>query len=239
MVDTYKANRETAPDILREQMGLVRQVVDTLQLPVVTQAGLRGRRHHRHAGRCTPEAEGDDVIIVTGDRDSYQLVRGPAHQGALQQAGRVRLRPLRRGGHRRAHRRHAASSTSSTPPCGATRPTTCPGVPGVGEKTAAKLINNYGELDGHLRPRRRADPEAPLEPHREPGAGPVQPEMMRLVRDVPLEVDPDDLVPGRDRPGRGARAVQAARVPVAGPAPRRGVPRAVRRRGRRPTGGRR
>ena len=34
-VDTYKANRESAPDILREQMGLVRQVVGSLQLPVV------------------------------------------------------------------------------------------------------------------------------------------------------------------------------------------------------------
>src|SRR6187551_489111 len=39
-VDTYKANRESAPDILRQQMGLVRQVVDTLQLPTVEVVGF-------------------------------------------------------------------------------------------------------------------------------------------------------------------------------------------------------
>jgi DNA polymerase-1 len=40
MVKTYKANRDAAPDILRQQMGLVRQVVDLLALPVVSQAGF-------------------------------------------------------------------------------------------------------------------------------------------------------------------------------------------------------
>ena len=39
-VETYKANRESAPDILREQMGLVRQVVETLQLPIVELVGF-------------------------------------------------------------------------------------------------------------------------------------------------------------------------------------------------------
>src|SRR6478735_7367332 len=55
-VDTYKANRESAPDILRQQMGLVRQVVDTLQLPTVEVVGF----------------EADDVIatLATQARDA-------------------------------------------------------------------------------------------------------------------------------------------------------------------------
>ena len=48
------------------------------------------------------------------------------------------------------------------------------GVPGVGEKTAAKLVTPYGDLDEHLRPPRRADPEAPPEPGRARGPGPAQ-----------------------------------------------------------------
>ena len=44
-------------------------------------------------------------IVVTGDRDCFQLVRGPPRPGPLQPAGGERLRPLRRGRHRRAHRR--------------------------------------------------------------------------------------------------------------------------------------
>ena len=40
MVPTYKATREAAPDILRQQMGLVRQVVEQLGIPIIEQAGV-------------------------------------------------------------------------------------------------------------------------------------------------------------------------------------------------------
>ena len=53
-VEDYKANRQAAPDILRQQMGLVRQVVETLRHADLEQAGHRGRRHHRHAGHPGP-----------------------------------------------------------------------------------------------------------------------------------------------------------------------------------------
>jgi DNA polymerase-1 len=52
MVDTYKANRDAAPDILRQQMGLVRQVVEVLGLPIVDKAGF----------------EADDVIATLATR---------------------------------------------------------------------------------------------------------------------------------------------------------------------------
>ena len=50
MVADYKAGRSEAPDILRQQMGLVRQLVETLHIPVVDLPGLRGRRRDRHPG---------------------------------------------------------------------------------------------------------------------------------------------------------------------------------------------
>ena len=67
---------------------------------------LRGRRRHRHAGHRGPRPR---RRRHRRHRRPRQLPagRGPARQGALQQAGRVRLRALRRGGHRRAHRRAA------------------------------------------------------------------------------------------------------------------------------------
>src|SRR5690606_17792212 len=75
-LDSYKANRDSAPDILREQMGLVRQVVATLALPVVEMPGWEA---DDVIATLTDQAvaRGDDVVIVTGDRDSYQLVRDP------------------------------------------------------------------------------------------------------------------------------------------------------------------
>ena len=49
---TYKAQREAAPDPLRQQMGLVRQVLDALGVAVCELAGFRGRRPHRHRRRA-------------------------------------------------------------------------------------------------------------------------------------------------------------------------------------------
>ena len=72
----YKAQREAAPDILRQQMGLVRQVVDTLGLTAVEKVGVEADDIIATlATRAV--ARGDDVVIVTGDRDSYQLVEDP------------------------------------------------------------------------------------------------------------------------------------------------------------------
>ena len=51
-IDTYKANREAAPDILRQQMGLVREVLDALGVTAVEPAGF----------------EADDIIATVADR---------------------------------------------------------------------------------------------------------------------------------------------------------------------------
>ncbi|MEZ5218141.1 MAG: 5'-3' exonuclease H3TH domain-containing protein [Ilumatobacteraceae bacterium] len=142
----YKANREAAPDILRQQMGLVREVVSALGIVSVDEAGweaddIIATLTHRIA------AEGDDVIIVTGDRDSYQLVSDP----------HVKVLYNRRGVSDYAFYDEAGimERTGVTPALypqyAALRgdpSDNLPGVPGVGEKTAAKLIMKYGGLDG-------------------------------------------------------------------------------------------
>src|SRR5256714_2342229 len=73
LVDDYKAGRAAAPDILRQQMGLVRQVIDALRIPLLEVAGFEA--DDIIATLATQARDrGDDVIIVTGDRDAYQLV---------------------------------------------------------------------------------------------------------------------------------------------------------------------
>lgn len=197
-VDTYKANRESAPDILRQQMGLVRQVAETLQLPVVTQPGYEADDVIATlAERCT--AAGDDVIIVTGDRDSYQLVRDP----------HVKVLYNRRGVSDYALYDEAGiAERTGVPPeryveYAALRgdpSDNLPGVPGVGEKTAAKLVNTYGDLDGIFA---NLDAQTPklrqnLAEHEQQARTNL--EMMRLVRDVPLEVHDEDLLQGEVDP---------------------------------------
>ncbi|MDQ2648822.1 MAG: DNA polymerase I, partial [Actinomycetota bacterium] len=145
-IETYKGNRDSAPDILRQQMGLVREVVDALKIPVFEVVGFEA--DDVIATLATQGRDrGDDVIVVTGDRDSYQLVEDP----------HVKVLYNRRGVSDYAFYDEAGikERTGVTPDLypqyAALRgdpSDNLPGVPGVGEKTAAKLIMNYGGIDG-------------------------------------------------------------------------------------------
>jgi DNA polymerase I len=143
---TYKAQREAAPDILRQQMGLVREVLAALGIQTVDAPGWEADDLIATATMQLVDA-GHDVLIVTGDRDTYQLVRDP----------HVRVLYNRRGVSDYALYDEAGieERTGVTPALytqyAALRgdpSDNLPGVPGVGEKTAAKLIVTYGGLDG-------------------------------------------------------------------------------------------
>ncbi len=194
MVETYKAGREAAPDILRQQMGLVRQVVEVLELPVVEMAGFEA--DDIIATFATELRDrGDDSIIVTGDRDSYQLVenphirvlynkRGVSDYAFYDEAGIEE----RTGVHPTMYVQYAAMRGDKSD--------NLPGVPGVGEKTAAKLLHKYGSIDGiyeHL------DEQTPkLKENLGNNEANVRSnlEMMVLLRDVKHGVDLDSLVMG-------------------------------------------
>ena len=138
---------------------------------------------------------GDDVIIVTGDRDTYQLVedprvkvlynvRGVSDYKLYDEAGilaRTGVRPA-------DYVQYAALRGDPSD--------NLPGVPGVGEKTAAKLVNERGGLDGIFASLQELSPKlkenlATAEEHVRTNA-----EMMLLVRDVPLEAGLDELALG-------------------------------------------
>jgi DNA polymerase-1 len=194
VVKSYKEGRAETPDILRQQMGLVRQLVDTLKIPTVELAGYEAddviATLATRAG-----AAGDDVIIVTGDRDTYQLVedphikvlynrRGVSDYVLYDEAGiveRTGVTPAR-------YPQYAALRGDPSD--------NLPGVPGVGEKTAAKLINTYGDLDGiyahldELTPKLRQS-LTESEPSVRANAS-VTP----LVRDLPVGCDADDAAIG-------------------------------------------
>jgi DNA polymerase-1 len=194
MVADYKAGRSEAPDILRQQMGLVRQVVEALKIPVLEIPGFEA--DDILATLATQARDrGDDVIIVSGDRDTYQLVedphitvlynkRGVSDYAHYDEAGIVE----RTGVHPTKYPMYAALRGDPSD--------NLPGVPGVGEKTAAKLMNEYGDLDGifanldKLTPKLRANLEA--------GEAQVRSNAKAtpLVRDVPIECDVADLKMG-------------------------------------------
>ena len=190
-LDDYKAGRQETPDILRQQIGLVRQVVAALHIPIVEVPGYEA--DDVIATLATEARDRDeDVIVVTGDRDVYQLVEDP----------HVRVLYNRRGVSdyvlydEAGIRERTGVTPVEYPEYAALRgdpSDNLPGVPGVGEKTAARLINDYGSIDGiyanlgKLTPKLRAslaehEPRVRLNARATP-----------LVRDVPVEVDIDEL----------------------------------------------
>jgi DNA polymerase I len=197
-VPEYKATRDEAPDILRQQMGLVRQVLEVLALPVVEQAGVEA--DDLIASLATQARDrGDDVLIVTGDRDTYQLVEDP----------HVRVLYNRRGVSDYALYDEAGifERTGVVPTqyvdYAALRgdpSDNLEGIPGVGEKTAAKLVTTYGDLDGifanvdEQTPKLRAN-LAEFEARARRNA-----EVMVLRRDVEVPVEPAPLSADRVDP---------------------------------------
>ena len=187
MVADYKATREESPDILRQQMGLVREVLTAMNIPMIDMVGYEADDVIATLATRANES-GDDVIIVTGDRDTYQLVEDP----------HVRVLYNRRGVSDYVLYDEAgiADRTGVVPAqyveYAALRgdpSDNLPGVPGVGEKTAAKLINKYGGLDGIFE---HVDEQTPklrenLTEHEDQAR--LNALAMVLVRDVPVEFD--------------------------------------------------
>ena len=192
----YKAGRKETPDLFRSQLPLIHEVLDALE---ITQLEIPGVEADDVIATLTTKAaaEGVDVIIVTGDRDSYQLVRDPhvkvlynkrgVSDYALYDEEGIAERCL---GVTPAQYLDYASLRGDTSD-------NLPGVPGIGEKTAAKLITTYGDLEGvyahldELSPKQRdnlADAKDRVFKNRE---------MSRLHLDVELEgLEPADLRQG-------------------------------------------
>jgi DNA polymerase-1 len=190
-IETYKANRSETPDLLREQMGLVRQVIETLEIPILEQAGVEA--DDILATLATQARDrGDDVLVVTGDRDSYQLVedphvkvlynrRGVSDYALYDEAGIAE----RTGVVPALYPQYAALRGDPSD--------NLPGVPGVGEKTAAKLINQYGGLDGIFEHVEEQTPKLRASLAEHEAHVRQNHEVMVLRRDVELELGIDDF----------------------------------------------
>ena len=195
-IPEYKAQREKTPEILLEQLQIARELLDVLGIAHREAVGFEGDDIIATvAARAVSESH--DVIIVTGDRDAYQLVkdphikvmynkRGVSDYALYDEAGIVE----RTGVHPSKYADYAAMRGDPSD--------NLDGVPGVGEKTAAKLLNQYGDLAGVLAHAADQTPKlrAALEEHGERVVRNAK--MMVLRTDVPVELEFSTLVPSPD-----------------------------------------
>jgi DNA polymerase-1 len=136
----YKANRPPMPDALAEQIGPIHDIVRALGLPLLSVEGVEADDVIGTLVRQAADA-GLDTLVSTGDKDMAQLVNG-----------RVRLVDTMQ---EREYDRDAVVEKFGVAPeqivdylaLVGDSSDNIPGVPGVGPKTAAKWLQQYGSLD--------------------------------------------------------------------------------------------
>jgi DNA polymerase-1 len=188
----YKATRDSAPDLFRSQVPIIKEVLEAMEIPQVSVAGFEADDVIATLAR-SGRGLGYEILVVTGDRDAFQLssldvtvlytkrgISDTVHATPEWITERYGIGPER-------YVEYAAlrGDTSDN----------LPGVPGVGEKTAAKLINDHDSLEelyeglGSLTPKLRENLEAAREQVM------LNRDLMTMVTTVPFEeVSPADLL---------------------------------------------
>jgi DNA polymerase I len=191
----YKAGRKETPDLFASQLPLIREVLETLQVPQLCVEGVEA--DDVIATLATQgAAEGMDVIVVTGDRDAFQLIEDPHIKVLYNRRGVSDYVLYDEAG---IAERYLGVTARQYPQYAALRgdnSDNLPGVPGIGEKTAAALIVKYGNLDevfehlDELPPKQRQN----LGEHKDRVL--LNRTMTYLRRDVELDFAPADLRQG-------------------------------------------
>ena len=190
MYAEYKAGRSETPTDFRGQVSLIKEVLEALAIPTVEAEGYEADDVIATLA-SQAEAESMDVLIVTGDRDALQLVND-----------KVTVLMTRRGISDMSRFNPAAVeekyqlTPAQYPDFAAVRgdpSDNLPSIPGVGEKTAAKWIREFGSLDALVDRVDEVKGKAG-DALREHLAGVVlNRQLTELRRDVPLAVGPHDL----------------------------------------------
>ncbi|MFF2851416.1 5'-3' exonuclease H3TH domain-containing protein [Streptomyces sp. NPDC058001] len=197
LIPSYKAHRvaevtasgpdtEEVPDTLSPQVPVIEAVLDALG---IARVGVAEYEADDVIGTFTAQAKGP-VDIVTGDRDLYQLVddaRGIRVLYPLKGVGTLQLtdEAVLREKYGVNGSGYADLATLRGDPSDG-----LPGVPGIGEKTAAKLLAEFGDLAGIMaavdKPTARLTPSQRKRLHEARPYVAVAPKVVKVADDVPL-----------------------------------------------------
>ncbi len=147
LYDGYKANRKPMPEELRQQDPVIRDLLVRMGLRIVECEGFEADDILGTLSRQCEEA-GVEALLVTGDRDSFQLA---GEQTTILYTRRG-IAETQRVTPAWVEETYGVSPAQLIDVKGLMGDTSdnIPGVPGVGEKTALRLIAQYGDLEGAL-----------------------------------------------------------------------------------------
>lgn len=191
--DGYKGTRKGMPEELREQMPLLKEVLQAMHIPIFEQEGFEA---DDILGTLSVLAEKNGIVpvVVSGDRDLLQLAG---------ETLKVRI-PKTKGGRTETEDYYAADVQAKygvTPAefidmkaLMGDASDNIPGVPGIGEKTAAKIITQYHDIEtaiahaAEIKPKKASENLAAYQEQAR-----LSKFLATIVRDMPLEWDKETL----------------------------------------------
>ena len=191
--DGYKGTRKGIPEELREQMPLLKEVLQAMHIPIFEQEGFEA---DDILGTLSALAEKNGIVpvVVSGDRDLLQLAG---------ETLKVRI-PKTKGGRTETEDYYAADVQAKygvTPAefidmkaLMGDASDNIPGVPGIGEKTAAKIITQYHDIEtaiahaAEIKPKKASENLAAYQEQAR-----LSKFLATIVRDMPLEWDKETL----------------------------------------------
>src|SRR5215468_3407960 len=186
----YKAGRAETPDAFRQQLPLIREVLASLRIPMVELEGYEADDLLATLTKCFKQ-NGNEVVIVTGDRDILQLV-GDGVSVIMTRRG---ISDVIRYNNMTVQERYGVRPEQWTDFVALKGESSdnLPGVPGVGDKTAAQLINKYGDIEQVITHANELTPKLreAITKHAEQVR--INKELGRLLDDVQLDLDPAKL----------------------------------------------
>ncbi len=188
----YKANRRETPADFRSQLSLIFEVLDALGVPRLSVAGYEADDIIATLTVAATEA-GMDVLIVSGDRDNLQLVND--HVTVLMT--RRGISDMTRFTPQEVEAKYGLTP-AQYPDFAALRgdpSDNLPSIPGVGEKTAARWVSEFGSLTELVDRVDEVKGKAGERLREHLGNVLRNRQLTELARDVPLESGPADLRP--------------------------------------------
>ncbi len=191
--DGYKGTRKGMPEELREQIPLLKEVLQAMHIPIFEQEGFEA---DDILGTLSALAEKNGIVpvVVSGDRDLLQLAG---------ETLKVRI-PKTKGGRTETEDYYAADVQAKygvTPAefidmkaLMGDASDNIPGVPGIGEKTAAKIITQYHDIEtaiahaAEIKPKKASENLAAYQEQAR-----LSKFLATIVRDMPLEWDKETL----------------------------------------------
>ncbi|RVH16627.1 DNA polymerase I [Sinorhizobium meliloti] len=187
LYDQYKANRTAPPEDLIPQFGLIRHATRAFNLPCIEKEGYEADDLIATYARLAEEA-GADVTIVSSDKDLMQLVTPKVSMYDSMKDKQITVPDvIEKWGVPPEKMIDLQAMTGDSTD-------NVPGIPGVGPKTAAQLLEEYGDLDtllaraGEIKQQKRRESiiaNADL--------ARLSRELVTLKKDTPLDVPPEDF----------------------------------------------